>query len=124
MSLPPETFIGAKASVKVSLVFVQRFTEADEDAWNGAWASAHAALDPGFAYRRSAVIRSHTVELTEETLPTLAPLLAELAGLEAGRTAPGWRLQDPPAHPRGMSLSFFEQCENCIWPDDAQFTRC
>lgn len=105
VSLPPETFIGAKASVKASLVFVQRFTEADEDAWNGAWASAHATLDPDFADRRSAVTASHTAELTGETLPTLAPLLAELAGLEAGRTAPSWRLQDPPAYPRGVMRS-------------------
>ncbi|MBC8082150.1 MAG: N-6 DNA methylase, partial [Hymenobacter sp.] len=105
VSLPPETFVGAKASVKASLVFLQRFTEADEDAWNGAWVAAHAALDPDYAYRRSAITKSNSAELTGEMLPALEPLLAELTALEAGRTAPGWRLQDPPAYPRGVMRS-------------------
>lgn len=105
VSLPAETFVGAKASVKASLVFVQRFTEADEDAWNGAWAAAHAAFDPDFADRRAAITKQYAPELTGERLPALAALLAELADLEAGRTAPGWRLQDPPAYPRGVMRS-------------------
>jgi DNA repair protein RadC len=37
VSLPEETFRSAEATVKASLVFLRRFTEADEVAWEDAW---------------------------------------------------------------------------------------
>ncbi len=105
VSLPPETFVGAKASVKASLVFLQRFTEADEDAWNGAWAAAHAALDAEFARQRDERCQRFGPALTGEDLPALTDLLAQLDIWGAGRTLPTWRLQDPPAYPRGVPRS-------------------
>lgn len=105
VSLPPETFVGAKASVKASLVFLQRFTEADEDAWHGAWAAAHAALDAEYADRRTDLMEENGLDITGHNQPTLAGLLAQLDALNAGRTEPGWRLQDPPAYPKGVPRS-------------------
>lgn len=105
VSLPPDTFAEAKASVKASLVFLQRFTEADEDAWNGAWAAAHAALDDSFAELRTQRCHQYGPSLMGLRLPELAPLLAQLDTYSAGRELPTWRLQDPPAYPRGVPRS-------------------
>lgn len=52
VSLPEETFSSAKATVKASLVFLRRFTEADETAWEAAWNKAHADHDATFNAQR------------------------------------------------------------------------
>lgn len=52
VSLPEETFRSADASVKASVVFLQRFTDADDGQWSAAWDTAHAAVDPVFDVRR------------------------------------------------------------------------
>ena len=83
VSLPPETFAQANASVKASLVFLQRFTPDDEAAWAAAWEAAHAAHDPD--------------------LTRLLHLIGSYE--EAGRTPPTWRLLDPPPYPRGVVRS-------------------
>ncbi len=52
ISLPEETFRSADATVKASLVFLKRFTEEDQKAWDNAWADAHAAYDVAFNAER------------------------------------------------------------------------
>ena len=47
VSLPEETFRSADATVKASLVFLRRFTEADAMAWEDAWFKAHSETRRG-----------------------------------------------------------------------------
>ncbi|MGN9767561.1 N-6 DNA methylase [Micromonospora sp. SD12] len=56
VSVPHDVFASSKATVKTSLVFLQRFTEEDEEAWS-------AALDEGRAFAGQwAAQRRHEVE--------------------------------------------------------------
>lgn len=82
VSLPEETFRSSKATVKASVVFLQRFTEAEAARWADAWKTAHAAVDPGFAERRAAL----EAELAEDR----KALRARLKTLEAERQAALW----------------------------------
>jgi type I restriction enzyme M protein len=47
VSLPEETFRSSNATVKASLVFMRKFTDAEADAWKAAWTQAHSELDSG-----------------------------------------------------------------------------
>lgn len=55
ISIPQEVFYSAKATVKTSLVFMEKFTEEDEQEWKDAWAQARSELSPGFETRRQAL---------------------------------------------------------------------
>ncbi len=105
VSLPEETFSGAKASVKASLVFLRRFTAADEDEWEAAWDAAHALHDDAFATRRDAAIDAHAEAILSGDDSAAGHLFADLDRLGAGRTAPAWKLDDPPPYPRGAVSS-------------------
>ena len=102
VSLPEETFRSADASVKASLVFLRRFTEADEEAWEAAWEKAHHYHDAEFDARRDALCaglgRRH---VTGESAAVEA-ILNELGGLGVERTMPTWSAGPEPDYPRGI----------------------
>ena len=89
VSLPEETFRSADATVKASLVFLRRFSEADEDAWEDAWQAAHARHDCDFDAQRNELCRQAVPEAVAGEDPAVQALLEELAGLGVERTGPG-----------------------------------
>lgn len=96
VSLPEATFVWSKATVKASVVFLTRFTDADELAWENAWAGAHAAIDAHFDAERDSA-------------------LAELDTLELKR--PGaWARGSAPAYSRGLGKSVLTRPR---WAKDA-----
>lgn len=105
VSLPEDTFRSADATVKASLVFLRRFTAADQDAWNAAWEAAHEALDDQFAQERDAAVRAHSEVILTGGNAEIGSVLADLEALDAGREGPGWRMDDPPEYPRGVLSS-------------------
>ena len=103
VSLPEETFRSADATVKASLVFLRRFTEADEAEWEAAWEAAHARHDSAFDDRRDELCRQAAQAAVTGDDPSAATILEELAGLGVERTAPDWTPGPPPAYPRGAA---------------------
>lgn len=85
VSLPEETFVSSKATVKASIVFLTRFTAEDTARWDAAWVAAHAAVDASFDKERDAA---------------LAPVNA----LQP-RSPAEWQRGDPPAYPRGIGAT-------------------
>lgn len=102
VSLPEETFSSAKATVKASLVFLRRFTEADETAWEAAWTKAHADHDATFNAQRDTLCGDlgRRVVTAEEAM--VEDILAELAKLGVERTNPSWTAGPEPDYPRGI----------------------
>lgn len=103
VSLPEETF--RDASVKASLVFLQRYTAEEEDAWAGAWRSAHAAVDGGFAAERDGLVGAVSARILSGDDPAFGDVLAELEEAGAGRSPLTWRLKPPPPYPDGVLVS-------------------
>ena len=102
VSLPEETFISAKATVKASLVFLRRFTEDDEAAWEAAWTAAHAQHDKTFDLKRDQLCADFGPRIVTGEDPAAATILKELAGLGIERTQPDWSAGAPPLYPRGV----------------------
>jgi len=100
ISLPEETFRSSKATVKCSIVTMQRFTDADTAAWEAAWDAAHAALDAGFAAQRDAACAAAHDAIVTGGDPAAAAALATLAALGVDRTGPNWAAGDAPPYPR------------------------
>ena len=104
VSLPEETFRSADATVKASMVFLQRFTEADQAAWDAVWAAAHAAQDPAFAAERDALCAAHAPRILTGGIAAVAAVLAGATG-GAALSAPAWRMAEPPPYPSGVVVS-------------------
>lgn len=102
VSLPEETFRSSNATVKASLVFLQRFTEADALAWAAAWTQAHAELDVTFDALRDARHADYAERIVSGDDSEAARLLAELAALGVTRCLPAWQRGEPPAYPRAI----------------------
>jgi type I restriction enzyme M protein len=85
VSLPEETFVSSKATVKASIVFLTAFTAKDTERWDAAWTAAHAAVDAGFDKERDSVLA--TVNAMKPRRP---------AACQRG---------DPPAYPRGIGAT-------------------
>ncbi len=102
VSLPEDTFKSAETSVKASLVFMRKFTAADETRWEEAWKASHERLDGGFAARRTELCAQYASRIIAAEDPTLAEILAALAALGVTRKPPDWRLKSPPPYPRGI----------------------
>ena len=100
VSLPEETFRSSKATVKCSIVTMQRFADADTAAWEKAWEAAHTALDGGFSAKRDAACATAYDAIVTGGDAGVAAALAELAALGIGRTGPDWLTGDPPPYPR------------------------
>ncbi len=102
VSLPEETFSSAKATVKASLLFLRRFTELDEEAWEAAWANAHADHDDDFDTKREALCNHLGPRVTTGENTKVYAILSKLAKLGVERTAPDWSPGTPPDYPRGI----------------------
>lgn len=102
VSLPEETFSSAKATVKASLVFLRRFTEADETAWEAAWTKAHADHDATFNAERDTICAALGRKLVTAEETDVEDILAELTALGVERTTPAWTAGPEPDYPRGI----------------------
>ncbi len=96
VSLPEETFRSAEATVKASLVFLRRFTESDDAAWEDAWQRAHAKHDAAFNAERTRVCTEYGPRIAAGDTAALAAILQRTrgrwlapptAGVETGRAA-------------------------------------
>ena len=101
VSLPEETFRSADATVKASLVFLRRFTEDDESAWETAWTAAHARHDDTFDSKRDQLCAELGPRIVTGEDPAVAAILNQLAGLGIERTQPDWSAGVPPHYQRG-----------------------
>lgn len=102
VSLPEETFRSSDATVKASLVFMTKFTEAEVAEWDAAWAQAQKELDPTFNGQRNdlhAVFAPRIVSCDDNAA---AALLGMLADLGVTRSLPAWTQADPPVYPLGV----------------------
>ena len=116
VSLPEETFRSADATVKASLVFMTRFTEGDQDAWDAAWAAAHTAHDADFDAERGALCAAYGPRVVCGDDAGVAAILAELDALGVERLAPAWFAADPPPYPQGIGAT---KLRRSAWRGDA-----
>ncbi|MGA2140557.1 MAG: N-6 DNA methylase, partial [Verrucomicrobiia bacterium] len=105
VSLPEETFAAADATVKASLVFLQKFTHKDAAAWEKAWQNAHTKLDAQFNAERNRLCTEFGARIACADTPALAEILKQLTGLGVRRVLPEWKQADPPPYPRGVSAT-------------------
>jgi type I restriction enzyme M protein len=108
ISLPDETFRSSKATVKCSVVTLQRFTAEEEAAWEEAWEAAHAALDATYAAERDAACAAARDAILTGGDADVAKALADLAALGEEQVGPGWRAGVTPAYPRMATPSRVE----------------
>jgi type I restriction enzyme M protein len=101
-SLPEETFRSSNATVKASLVFLRRFTEAEAASWEAAWAGAHGELDAHFDEQRNSLHDDYSARIVSGDSAEVARRVAELYALEVERYLPAWERGEPPAYPRGI----------------------
>jgi type I restriction enzyme M protein len=100
VSLPEETFRSSNATVKASLVFLRKFTDAEAVQWETAWAQAHAELDAQFDVQRNEAHASYAPRIVSGDDAEAARLLAELAALGLQRLLLPWQRGEAPAYPR------------------------
>ena len=100
VSLPEETFKSSNATVKASLVFLRKFTEAETAQWEATWAQAHTELDAGFDTQRNDAHGSYAPRIVSGEAADATRLLAELAALGLQRTLPHWQRGEAPDYPR------------------------
>jgi type I restriction enzyme M protein len=109
VSLPEETFRSAAATVKASLVFLHRFTEADEIAWEAAWAAAHAANDAIFNADRDMFCAKIGTRIVDGDSKKTTKILTNLKKLGIERSVPQWTRGTPPDYPRGIGPTMIGQ---------------
>ncbi len=100
VSLPEETFRSSNATVKASLVFLRKFTDAEVAQWEAAWAQAHTELDARFDDQRNTTHSEYLPRIVSGDDADAARLLAELAALGLQRALLSWRRGEAPAYPR------------------------
>jgi type I restriction enzyme M protein len=105
VSLPEETFRSAEATVKASLVFLLRFTQADAEAWEDAWLKAHQKHDAPHNEDRSRLCSEYDPRIASADSHELTGILRELASIGVRRQLPEWKQADPPRYPRGVGLT-------------------
>jgi type I restriction enzyme M protein len=105
VSLPEETFRSADTTVKASLVFLRRFTDADEAAWEAAWTKAHADHDAAFNATRDALCVDLGRRVVTGENPAAEKILDELAKLGVERAKPAWEAGTPPDYPRSIGAT-------------------
>lgn len=103
VSLPEETFRSSDATVKASLVFLTKFTEADATAWDAAWQQARQELDQVYDAQRDALHASYAPRVISGDDAVAGSLLADLAKLGVIRGLPKWSKGEPPAYPLGAA---------------------
>jgi type I restriction enzyme M protein len=103
VSLPEDTFKSADASVKASLVFLQRFTAEDEKAWEACWKTAEEANVEVFAHRRDELCEAWGRRIASADDTGIGAILEELESHGLRWIPPQWRLKEPPPkYPRGV----------------------
>jgi type I restriction enzyme M protein len=100
VSLPEATFRSSNATVKASLVFLRKFTEAEAAQWEAAWAQAHAELDARFDQQRDEAHAAYAPRIVCGDDAEVQRLLDELAALGIQRTLLRWQHGEAPAYPR------------------------
>jgi type I restriction enzyme M protein len=100
VSLPEETFRSSDASVKASLVFLVKFTEADAAAWEAAWTRAQQELDPVFDAQRGELHTTYGPRIVAGEDKATEKLVMKLGQLGIERVLPAWFKGEPPAYPR------------------------
>lgn len=100
VSLPEETFRSSNATVKASLVFLRKFTDAEAVQWAAAWAQAHAELDGQFDQQRNDAHAAYAPRILGGEDADAQRLLNELAALGVRRTLLPWQRGEAPAYPR------------------------
>lgn len=105
VSLPEETFRSSEATVKASLVFLRRFTEADTMAWEEAWKQAHAKHDGAFNEQRSRLCTEYGPRIATGDSEELASILQQLVSVGLRRQLPEWKQAEPPPYPRGIGMT-------------------
>jgi type I restriction enzyme M protein len=105
VSLPEETFVSAEATVKASLVFLQKFTEADVAVWEGAWQKAHAKHDAAFNADRSRLCAEYGPRIATGASAALVAILSQMESIGVSRRLPEWRSAEPPKYPRGVGAT-------------------
>lgn len=100
VSLPEETFRSSNATVKASLVFLRKFTDAETAQWEAAWAQARTELDGGFNGQRDAAHAEYASRIVSGEDAKAARLLAQLAALGVTRELPPWQQGESAAYPR------------------------
>lgn len=105
VSLPEDTFKSAEASVKASLVFLKKFTAADESIWQTTWESAHGKLDSLFERRRLELCSIFAPRIMSADNPSIAEILQKLDKLDVKRVFPNSWLKTPPPYPEGVIQS-------------------
>jgi type I restriction enzyme M protein len=102
VSLPEETFRSSDATVKASLVFMTKFTDAESAAWEAAWEQAQKELDATFDAQRDALHAAYAPRITTGGDKAAGKLLGKLAKLGVTRALPEWTQGEPPAYPLGV----------------------
>jgi len=100
VSLPEETFRSSNATVKASLVFLRKFTDAEAVQWEAAWAQAHAELDIQFDQQRNDAHAAYAPRIVSGEDADAQRLLNELAALGVQRRLLPWQRGEAPAYPR------------------------
>lgn len=122
VSLPPETFRSAKATVKASLVFMQRFTVEDDQKWQAAWQQAHEELDPVYDRQRAVLRAEYGQRLECYDNPTLRGILDQLFDLHVERSGNTWIGVDalPEAKARSQAKKLCKRFTSSITNSDRQ----
>ncbi|WP_439890921.1 N-6 DNA methylase [Ralstonia sp. 25C] len=100
VSLPEETFRSSNATVKASLVFLRKFTDAETAQWEAVWSQAHAELDAGFDAERTARHTEYAQRIITGEDAETGRLISELAALGLQRVFLPWQRGEAPAYPR------------------------
>jgi type I restriction enzyme M protein len=103
ISLPEETFRSADATVKASLVFLRRFTDDEQAAWEAAWAAAKAAHDAAFDAEHNALCATYGPRIISGDNKDVAQIVGEMAAIGVTRVPPTWFPLDPPPYPKGIN---------------------
>lgn len=101
VSLPEETFQWADATVKASLVFMQKFTPFEASKWNKLWYDAHVAHDRDFNNERQQLHSELASTLLDLGDNELKSLLKELKALKVERILPEFERRPLPDYVRG-----------------------
>jgi type I restriction enzyme M protein len=102
VSLPEETFRSSDATVKASLMFMTKFTEAEAAQWEAAWKLAQEELDPTFDAQRNALHAAYAPRIVMGDDLAVGKLLDELTKVGIKRVLPAWTQGEPLVYPRGV----------------------
>ncbi len=117
VSLPEETFRSADATVKASLVFLKRFTDADQTAWDAAWTAAHAAIDATFDAERDSLCAAFGPRIISGDDTDAAKVLKALSAIGVERVPPKWFSAAPPPYPKSIGAT---KLKKVGWDDQAK----